>query len=75
MEQDRTPHVLLHYKGLEKEAVYRDEQTLIKKQGFRENSIVIGNDVWIGYGTQIMAGMTIANGSVVAAGAVVAHDN
>ena len=36
--------------------------------------IVIGNDVWIGYGATILSGVTIGNGSVIGAGAVVASD-
>lgn len=33
--------------------------------------VVIGNDVWIGYGVCILAGVTIGDGAVIAAGAVV----
>lgn len=33
--------------------------------------IIIGNDVWIGFGAQIMSGITIEDGAVIAAGAVV----
>lgn len=36
--------------------------------------IVIGNDVWIGYGSLIMQGVTIGDGAVVAAGSVVTKD-
>lgn len=43
----------------------------IVKQGEYEKDIVIGNDVWIGYGAQIMSGVTIGNGVIVGAGAVV----
>lgn len=53
---------------------YEKLEMLIKDQGYREGDIVIGNDVWIGYGAQIMAGVTIADGCVIAAGAVVTHD-
>ena len=40
----------------------------------RKGSIVIQNDVWVGYGVTIMAGVTLHNGSVVAAGSVVTKD-
>lgn len=35
---------------------------------------VIGNDVWIGYGSIILGGINIGNGAVVAAGSVVTKD-
>lgn len=54
--------------------LYKSRNTLINHQGHREDSITIGNDVWIGYGAQIMAGVTVADGTVVAAGAVLTHD-
>lgn len=37
-------------------------------------SVVIGNDVWLGYGAKIIEGVTIGDGAVVAAGAVVTKD-
>ena len=37
-------------------------------------AVVIGNDVWIGWGATIIAGVTIGDGAVVAAGAVVTKD-
>ena len=40
----------------------------------RKGSIVIQNDVWVGYGVTIMAGVTLHNGCVVAAGSVVTKD-
>lgn len=36
--------------------------------------VVIGNDVWIGYGATIIAGVKIGDGAIVAAGAVVTKD-
>jgi acetyltransferase-like isoleucine patch superfamily enzyme len=36
--------------------------------------VVIGNDVWIGYGVTILEGVTIGHGAVIAAGAVVTKD-
>lgn len=37
-------------------------------------SVIIGNDVWIGYGARIMEGITIGNGAIIAAGALVTKD-
>lgn len=53
---------------------YLDKKTLIRKQGFTQKDIIIGNDVWIGFGAQIMAGVKIADGCVIGAGAVVTKD-
>lgn len=35
---------------------------------------VIGNDVWLGFGSTVLSGVTIGHGAVVGAGAVVARD-
>lgn len=53
---------------------YFDRSTLIREQGHSEKDIIIGNDVWIGFGAKIMAGVTIADGCVIGAGAVITHD-
>lgn len=34
-------------------------------------SVIIGNDVWIGYGVKIMEGVQISDGAIIAAGSVV----
>lgn len=36
--------------------------------------IVIGDDVWIGYGSIVLGGVTIGNGSIIAAGSIVTKD-
>jgi acetyltransferase-like isoleucine patch superfamily enzyme len=36
--------------------------------------VVIGDDVWIGYGSIILCGVTIGNGSIIAAGSIVTKD-
>lgn len=46
----------------------------MREQGHEERDIVIGNDVWIGYGAQIMSGVTIGDGTIVGAGAIVTKD-
>jgi chloramphenicol O-acetyltransferase type B len=39
-----------------------------------DTKVVVGNDVWIGYGTIVLSGVTIGDGSVIAAGSVVTKD-
>lgn len=41
---------------------------------FSKGDIIIGNDVWFGYGAIILSGVTIGDGAVVGAGTVVSHD-
>lgn len=36
--------------------------------------VIIGDDVWIGYGSIILTGVKIGNGSIVAAGSIVTRD-
>lgn len=42
-------------------------------KGINQTTIV-GDDVWFGYGCIIMSGVTIGKGSIIAAGSVVTHD-
>ncbi len=53
---------------------YLDKKNPIKMQGGIEKDIIIGNNVWIGFGAQLMSGVTIADNSIIAAGAVVTKD-
>lgn len=46
----------------------------MRDQGHEEQDIVIGDDVWIGYGAQVMSGVTIGDGVIVGAGAIVTRD-
>jgi acetyltransferase-like isoleucine patch superfamily enzyme len=39
-----------------------------------KGDIVVGNDVWIGFGATVLSGITIGNGAVVAATATVTKD-
>ena len=39
-----------------------------------EMKVVIGDDVWIGYGAIILCGVNIGNGSIIAAGSIVTKD-
>ncbi len=38
------------------------------------DTLIIGNDVWIGFGATVLSGLSIGDGAVVAAGAVVIKD-
>lgn len=58
-------------------------ETFVNIQKFQENQyadekfkypIVVGNDVWIGYGVSILSGVSIGDGAIIAAGAVVTKD-
>lgn len=50
---------------------YSRKDVPISKQGSSESDVIIGDDVWIGYGAQIMPGVTVAKGGVIGAGAIV----
>lgn len=53
---------------------YSDDNKNIKNQGISEESIEIGNNVWIGAHVIILKGVKIGNGAVIGAGSVVTHD-
>jgi len=44
------------------------------KDGYSKGPIIVGSDVWIGYGAMILSGVKIAQGAVIGAGSVVAKD-
>lgn len=50
---------------------YADPHMLIKDQGYDEEDIIVGNDVWIGANSVITSGVTIGDGSIIGAGSVV----
>lgn len=39
-----------------------------------KKSVVIGNDVWIGYGARILEGITVNDGAIISANAMVTKD-
>lgn len=39
-----------------------------------KGKVIIGNDVWIGYGVTILSGVNIGNGAVVGAKSLIVHD-
>jgi acetyltransferase-like isoleucine patch superfamily enzyme len=41
---------------------------------FRADGVVVGDDVWLGYGVTVLSGVNIGRGAIVAAGAVVKSD-
>ena len=41
---------------------------------YRTDEVVIGDDVWLGYGAIVLSGVCIGRGAIVAAGAVVKND-
>ncbi len=46
----------------------------MNQQGGTDAPIVIGDDVWICYGSTVCAGVKIENGAIIAAGSVVTRD-
>jgi acetyltransferase-like isoleucine patch superfamily enzyme len=44
------------------------------KTSASDETVIIGNDVWIGYGAVILPGINIGNGAVIGAGAVVSRN-
>lgn len=54
--------------------IHSDLSMPMKEQGSSHKSIVIEDDVWIGYGSQVMSGVTVGTGSIIGAGAVVTRD-
>ena len=53
---------------------FQDTTQLIDEQGVSTQTVVIGDDVWIGANAVILPGVTIGRHAVVAAGAVVTKD-
>lgn len=53
---------------------YKAKCLRLGDEAFSKGDIVVGDDVWIGYGATIMSGVHIGQGAVIAAGAVVTKD-
>lgn len=53
---------------------FDDVTTSIQSQGYKDEKIIIEDDVWIGTKVTVLAGVTIGKGSVIGAGAVVTKD-
>lgn len=55
--------------------VYVDNQKYEERKFAKDTyPVVIGNDVWIGYGASIMQGVTIGDGAIIGAHALVTKD-
>lgn len=50
---------------------FRDKNVLIKKQEFKDKTVKIGNNCWIGSNCTILAGTQIGDNCVIGAGCVV----
>jgi acetyltransferase-like isoleucine patch superfamily enzyme len=46
----------------------------MKEYDLKAASIIIGDDVWIGYNTSILKGVTIGTGAIIGSGSVVTKD-
>lgn len=46
----------------------------LEKNRFSKGDVIIGNDVWIGYGATILSGVSIGDGAVIAANSIVTKD-
>jgi len=53
---------------------FDDPRRPIRLQGFVQEPVTLGNDIWIGMRAMILPGVTIGDGAIVAAGAVVTKD-
>lgn len=53
---------------------YLSKDININKQGDLEKDIIIGDDVWIGFGAQVLSGVKVSNGAVIGAGTIVTKD-
>lgn len=53
---------------------FEDTTRPMNTQGTEHDKIVIGNDVWLGYGVTILPGVSVGDGAICAAGAVVTKD-
>jgi acetyltransferase-like isoleucine patch superfamily enzyme len=51
-----------------------DPEQPIRKQGIYKRDVVVGSNVWIGYGAQILRGVTIGDNAIIGASSVVTRD-
>lgn len=50
------------------------EAAMLKGHPASKGDLIIGNDVWIGFGVILLSGVTVGDGAVLGAGSVVSHD-
>jgi acetyltransferase-like isoleucine patch superfamily enzyme len=62
--------------GIAEDVIIRDsDEHDIKYDGYKKNnSIIIGDHIWVGMRAIILKGVTIGNGAIIAAGSVVTKD-
>lgn len=51
-----------------------DPETPIRHQGIYKRDVIVGSNVWIGYGAQVLRGVTIGDNAIIGASAVVTRD-
>ncbi len=51
-----------------------DHEQPIRAQGIYKRDVVVGSNVWIGYGAQILRGVSVGDNAIIGAGAVVTRD-
>jgi acetyltransferase-like isoleucine patch superfamily enzyme len=51
-----------------------DSEQPIRRQGIYKRDVVVGSNVWIGYGAQILRGVTVGDNAIIGASAVVTRD-
>ena len=51
-----------------------DPEAPVRLQGIYKRDVVVGSNVWIGYGAQILRGVTIGDNAIIGASSVVTRD-
>ncbi len=51
-----------------------DREQPIRLQGIYKRDVVVGSNVWIGYGAQILRGVTVGDNAIIGASSVVTRD-
>jgi acetyltransferase-like isoleucine patch superfamily enzyme len=54
--------------------VVTDSEHPIRLQGIYKRDVVVGSNVWIGYGAQILRGVTVGDNAIIGASSVVTRD-
>jgi acetyltransferase-like isoleucine patch superfamily enzyme len=51
-----------------------DAELAVRKQGIYKRDVIVGSNVWIGYGAQILRGVTVGDNAIIGASSVVTRD-
>ena len=51
-----------------------DPEQPIRSQGIYKRDVVVGSNVWIGYGAQILRGVTVGDNAIIGASSIVTRD-